>query len=305
MEFSTGLDMTNAKGLGLSDYDNNLPSEHGKRVDENDIQLMMDSIADFNIVDVPGMLRNHRFLTKIKKGNKSTVIFIPGGIGYCFVVGNCSEFPKKLIFPMALIPHWPSDINLIVVDMDHSLGWSWTTESNFHLINIDKQKRDYLIGKKFPGQWTTELIEAFHDIYYMSEYFKKITDSDIWLAGHCSSCEILARYHDYIDSNHISGLIFANPLWVKYRYNPLHSLKYFYKPVEVPLLVIQHEQDRNINTSKSIANRVIEVSCSTRSMYVGLSGGIDQGLPHFSLGHHGFRGIEIDMVSAIEEFIKT
>lgn len=289
--------------MGLSN-DPLLPSEHGEKTTDTDIENLSKHVSGFGILEIPGLLKDHKFYSKIKKENKSTVLFIPGGIGHTYALDS-TQFPNGYVLPLNLFAHWPNDVNLVVADMCHDLGWSWHRESKIHLKNIDKQKHQYLLGKTFPGKWTSELIDAFYDLRTITRYVKETTESNLWLAGHCSSCDLIARFYDFVDDKtDMSGLILTNPLWLDYNWKPRDLIRYFHSSVDIPLLSVQHEQDPNTGTHPDIAKKILNESKSPLTEYIGLSGGINQGLPNFSMGYHGFRDIEDQLVSSMIDFIK-
>jgi hypothetical protein len=116
----------------------------------------------------------------------------------------------------------------------------------------------------------------------------------------------LARYHDFVgEKPSISGFLFSNPAWKNTWREHLENLRYFRTDFNFPLMIAQHRDDRALVTDVEIAKKILETSCPPRAKYTELSGGIDQGLPHFSMGHHGFRGIESLLTDAMRDFVNS
>ena len=300
------LDLTNPKGLGIDTADPALPSDHGEHITDQDIEKLKSYISGLDVLTIPGTIREHRYLAKIRDGNKSTVIFIPGGVGWLYSI-DAGLSIKGFVYPLTLLPSWPDDVNLIVVDMDHDLGWLWASKSELRLQNVDLIRYQYLLTRDLFGDpYSKKLIAAFHDIQVILQHVSDLTKTKIWLAGHCNSCDMLARFYDFsLRRNLIDGLIFTSPFWVKYWHKPKDKISYFKTPVTVPLIVLQHQHDRNKGCHADIAKKIITDSKSTQTDFIELDGGTDQGLPHFSMGYHGFRGVEPQLTEAIYDFIKN
>jgi hypothetical protein len=298
------LDLTNPKGLGIDTADPALPSDHGEHITDQDIEKLKSYISGLDVLTIPGTIREHRYLAKIRDGNKSTVIFIPGGVGWLYSI-DAGESPAGFVYPLTVFPSWPDDVNLIVVDMDHDLGWLWASKSDLRLQNVDLDRYQYLLTRDLLGDpYSKKLITAFHDMQVILQHVSDLTKTKIWLAGHCNSCDMLARFYDFsLHRGLIDGLIFTSPLWVKYWHKLKANISYFKTPLTVPLIVLQHRDNANKGCHAEIATKVISDSKSTQTDFIELDGGQDLGLPHFSMGYHGFRGIESQLVSSIIRFI--
>ena len=88
-----------------------------------------------------------------------------------------------------------------------------------------------------------------------------------------------------------------------WRQKGLTQINYFSTKVTKPLLIIQHAEDPCEGTSPEIAKKIISDIDSPLTRYSELNGGIDQGCPHFSVGYHGFRGIEHKVIDEINSFL--
>lgn len=299
------LDLTNPKGMGIDTADPDLPSDHGEHLTDQDIEKLKFYIPGLDTLTIPGTIRKHRYLAKIREGNQSTVVFIPGGIGWLYSVDK-GQTLAGFVYPLTLLKSWPDDVNLIIVDMDHDLGWLWASRSDFRLQNVDLDRYRYLLTKDlFNDSYSKKLVAAFHDIQVIVQHISAMTKTKVWLTGHCNSCDMLARFYDFsLHRNMIDGLIFTSPFWIKYWHKPKDKITYFKTPVNIPFLVVQHRCDGNRGCHADIATKIISDSRSTQADYIELDGGIDQGLPHFSMGYHGFRGIETQLTESIRKFIE-
>lgn len=81
--------------------------------------------------------------------------------------------------------------------------------------------------------------------------------------------------------------------------------KYFVSQGESRLFVVQHEQDSSPGVSLDIAKKIVDEYEFENKKLVVLKGGENHGLPCFSMGYHGFRGIEDQLVRVTAEFINS
>jgi hypothetical protein len=124
-----------------------------------------------------------------------------------------------------------------------------------------------------------------------------------WLVGHCSSADFLARYTDMETLKKPHGLIMWNPLWLGWQ-RAEQKETYFQTQPSCHLLVVQHKQDTAISTSEERATHIVDHYHFNKKLKI-LDGGINQGLPCFSLGYHGFKNIEDELVKVTAEFINS
>jgi hypothetical protein len=300
------LDSSNPKGWGLSD-DESLPGEHGKILTDTDIENIKQNIPNVRFHSVPGHTSSHTCFVKSRPENRHTVIVFPGGSGRLYAL-NSTSIPNGLVFPVNLLSFWPDDINLVVMDLRHGLDWNWYNYNSPRLKNINNDRHDSILTQiKMTAQpFNYRLLVAFKDIKTITNHVRDMLgDTKIWLVGHCTSSDLISRFHDFIDDRSIiDGMIFTNPIWKRDWEEKLDKMKYFHTTVNVPLMTIQHRDDKNKSTAAAIAQKILVDSNSPSTKFVELSGGIDQGCGHFSMGHHGFREIETQLVSTISQFIK-
>lgn len=306
MTYDFKLDTSSSKGWGTPNYDVNDPAEHGTLINDLDLKILADTYGDFSFVRSKGTLNPHRLIYRIDPTNKTTAIVITGGESRIHAV-DLKVYPDGLVFPMNLFAVWPKDINLVVIDFNHQMSWSWARNTDtFRFKGISWEKLLGMIAFNGSGP-AAQLLDALHDFKLMMKQVKEMTnDSSIWTVGHCNSCSFLAKYHDFFNEPHgISGLIFVSAGWWSSWKEMLSDMKYFCTSVSIPLMTVQHLKDRCAITSPEIAKAIIEKTDSPSKKYLEMDGGIDLGCPHFSMGHHAFRGIEQQLVSEIVDFIRS
>ena len=182
-------------------------------------------------------------------------------------------------------------------------------EKNFfinYLKNPKKKIRQILDKAQLKlGHYSGDVIIFMNDFKNILEYIRNTTNTHIWIMGHCSSAVLVAIIYDCDQYNHLyKGMIFLNPWWKKnWREKGLTQINYFSTKVTKPLLIIQHAEDPCAGTSPEIAKKIISDIDSPLARYSELNGGIDQGCPHFSVGYHGFRGIEHKVIDEINSFL--
>lgn len=299
------LDTSNPKGWGLADNET-LSGEHGKILTDADIGNITKNIPGVDFCSINGHTERHTCFIKSRPGNRDTVIMFPGGSGRLYAL-NSASIPNGLVFPTNLLSFWPDNINLVVMDLRHGLDWNWYNYNSPRLKNISNDKHDnILVQTKMTAQpFNYKLLVAFRDIKNIINHINvKLGSTKVWLVGHCTSSDLISRFHDFIDDRSIiDGMIFTNPIWKRDWEEKLDKMKYFHTTVSVPLMTIQHRDDKNKSTASAIAQKILVDSKSSVTKFVELSGGIDQGCGHFSMGHHGFRNIEPQLISAMAQFI--
>jgi len=113
---------------------------------------------------------------------------------------------------------------------------------------------------------------------------------------------MISRYYNYyeLENNLYHGIILCNP---HIGINQKDVKKIFNFPVKKPILIIQHPDDTSQAVNKVISKKIIEESQNLHKKYVELNGGINEGCPAFSMGHHAFRGIEDLYLKEVINFI--
>lgn len=176
-----------------------------------------------------------------------------------------------------------------------------------YIKNPEKFKKIFFSSGILFNKTLSDLHVFIKDFENILEYIKKLTNTNLWLMGHCSSAVMVSIIHDVNQYNHLyKGIILLAPWWNKiWREKGLDKMKYFSTEVNKPLLVIQHAEDPCVGIHPEISKKIVNDINTPLTKYVELNGGIDQGCPNFSLGYHGFRGIEHKVINEINDFIQS
>lgn len=332
------LDIVNPRGWGYWGLPED-PVEHGHQVTDNDIENLKKhygvKISYHTIND-----NKYKLISLLHKDATDTIVSILGGDGKYYVIDS-NNIPNGLIMPFFEYCI-AKKLNLIIIDPDHPLEHAWLSRMSLFpddpldfynsSINATKDLKRKIWFKNFYIQkkWFTKAREFYiqhharikkdlflknkilfeihtfiTDIEKILEYIKSLTNSQLWLMGHCTGANVISMIHDIRQYNHLyRGIIFLNPWWkLRWREIGLDEMKYFLTTMTKPLLIIQHAEDPCGGTHPEIAKKIINDTNSSSTRYSELNGGIDQGCPYFSVGYHGFRGIEHKVIDEINNFI--
>lgn len=303
--------------------------EHGHQITETDIENLKKHYGlEISYHTING--NKYKLISLLQTGATDTVVSILGGDGKYYVI-NSDHIPNGLIMPFTEYCKIKK-LNLVIVDPDHPLEHAWFVRvgplkdqdkgiwaSNSNLATQQKLRKWLQMAREFYIKNHKILSEDFfsknkilHDVHTfikdlkeILEYIKNITNTNLWLMGHCSGANMISYVYDTDQYNHLyKGIIFLSPFWKKnWRVTGLNEMKYFLTSVTKPILIIQHAEDPCVGTHPDIAKKIISDINTPITRYVELEGGIDQGCPHFSLGYHGYRGIEHKVIDEIDRFI--
>lgn len=305
--------------------------EHGHQINNEDIERLK---KHYNLQVSKHTINNNNYtlFALLNKNATDTVVSILGGDGKYYVIDS-TILPDGLIMPF--YEHCrEKNLNFIIIDPEYALEHAWNSflvNPSFMLTNKDPKyfndKIKNYIGNKLPvirklllqknGQtilsskypWINEVMKFVIDLESILHYIKKLTNTNVWLMGHCSGSAMLSLIYDFNQYNNLyKGMIFLSPYWKQRWEESLDSMEYFYNPFNKPLLVIQHVNDRTIGANTSVAKKIVSninsIATTKLAKYVELSGGTDQGSPTFSMGYHGFRDLESIVINEINNFIQ-
>lgn len=271
----------------------------------------------------------YRIISLLNKEATDTIIHIIGGDGKYYLMDS-NDIPNGLIMPF-FEDCKRKKINLIIVDPEYPLEWGWEYLMNAEFVErLTKEKK--IIKNKIASLVLTSLGRQFYiknyekitenffvknknlfkvhtfikDFKNILEYIKILTDTNIWLMGDCSGATLISVMYDINKYNQLyKGMIFFSPYWKKFwKEKDLEIMNYFLTKVTKPLLVIQHINDPCQGVDPKISKRIVtNIKNPSLTKYVELDGGIDQGCPNFSLGYHGYRGIEHQFIDEVYDFI--
>lgn len=303
--------------------------EHGHQLTEKDIENLKKNCGmEVLYYTING--NKYKLISLLQKDATDTVISILGGDGKYYIIDS-NDIPNGLIMPFAQY-FKIKKLNLIIIDPDHPLEHAWQVKISplkiddkkirannndpakqekfrkwlrmareYYVTNFKNLSIDFFLKNKILHD-----VDIFiKDLEKILEHIKNTTNTNIWLMGHCSGANMVSIIYDINQYNHLyKGIVLLNPSWKKiWREIGLDEMKYFLTKVIKPILVIQHAEDPCVVTHTEIAKKIISDIDSSLTRYSELNGGIDQGCPHFSVGYHGFRGIEDKVVDEINSFI--
>lgn len=296
------LDMSNPKGQ-CQPGDPSHASDHGHPCTETDIiRLAQHTNCKLSTHNAPN--GTHTLLSKNVPGAINTVILLTGGdhIPHCL---DNSDYPNGYLLPGNTLHLWSVyNINVILVIPPYTMDWSWSTRmKNRNKVYRDSNKMIHVKkNQKIPPH-----VGVFNSLLMLEEDMDHILRSipeqqRIWMSGHCSSADFIARYVDVETLIKPHGIIMWNPLWLGWQNNNTET--YFQTQQKSNLLVVQHRQDTALSTSVERAKHIVDYYNFKKKLQI-VEGGINQGLPCFSMGYHGFRGMEEQLVELTAEFINN
>ena len=302
--------------------------EHGHPITETDIENLKKHYGlEISYHTING--NKYKLISSLQKDATSTLVLLHGGDGKYYVIDS-GDIPNGLVMPFFEYCKLKK-LNLVIVDPDHPLEWAWNILANTLEFNSEilREKKLWQV-KKHLKQWSkkgrefyihshknlspnffsvNKILNDVHnfvkDFEKLLEHIKNITNTDIWLMGHCSGAVMLSYIHDINQYNHLyKGMILLSVYYKKnWRETGLSEMNFFLTKVTKPILAIQHAEDPCMGTHPEIAKKIISDIDNASARYIELEGGIDQGCPHFSMGYHGFRGIEHKVIDEIDNFI--
>lgn len=294
--------------------------EHGHQINKEDIERLK---AHYNLQISEHIFNNnkYRLISLLNEGATDTVVSILGGDGKYYVVDS-TILPDGLIMPL-FEQCKNKKLNLIIIDPEYELEWAWNSSltSEFkHFSNLTKY-----LNKKLPSMrhliltmfknnnrllsskisWLKRVQDFVIDFELILKHIKNVTQNNLWLMGHCSSTMLISVINDLnLYNNYYKGVIFLNPFWQQDWKKTIGSMEYFLNPMQKPLLVIQHRDDKTIGANSDIAKKIVRKTNNPMAKFIELSGGTDKGCPTFSMGYHGFRDLENILIEEINSFIK-
>jgi len=293
-------------------------TEHGHRINNEDIKRLKEH---YGLQISEHVINNNRYtlFSLLNEGATDTVVSILGGDGKYYIIDS-NILPDGMIMPF--FEHCKTKkLNLIIIDPEYALEHAWNSflirppllttkyqqyiNSKIPLVKhliLNKFNKESLLSK-FP--WYKEVKNFTTDLETILKYIQELTHTDLWLMGHCSGSSMIALLYDLNHYNNLyKGIILLNPFWKQQWEENLSEMNYFNTTMDKPLLVIQHRNDHTLGANIHIAKKIIEDATTIRATCVELSGGTDQGSATFSMGYHGFRDIEHNVIDEIDRFIR-
>lgn len=288
------IDVNNSKGNNrLGDYVNeNDPGEHGHIVDRLESNTMAATLGGF-IQD----LDDHFWLLRVNCDNPVGTVLITAGGDHRIYMFDSADFPDGAIFPITTISEWQKyNLNVAVLMSDIGTKWGWNF--SVYQTKFDALTTDILLEKMFNGSLkpvNAELFKYLHAIESAMQILRQ-DNLPISIVGHCTSTALVTKYIVLANDYNFKSVILISPIFMKTSEHAIVPYERYIKRSEIPTLVVNHRTDPCYYVSH-------DISAQISSNCVILEGGTDNGCPNFSVGYHGYRDIEPELVRTIANFI--
>jgi hypothetical protein len=273
--------------------------EHGHIITKEEIKKICNNY-NLNEENYTIGSRTYKFLSMFNENNDDTILVINCGNGKLHVL-DANYMPDGLIWPLNLYHLFKNqNINFVVIWISYELPWNdpYVITKNLHK-KILNSNITYEPIPTTPLNLAIYLKDLPNILSFVNNKFKH---KKLWLQGSCAGAAMISKYHNYyeLENNLYHGIILCNP---HVGMNQKDVKKIFNFPVKKPILIIQHPGDTGSVIDKEISKKIIEESQNLHKKYVELNGGINEGLPAFSMGHHAFRGVEDLYFKEVMNFI--
>ena len=145
--------------------------------------------------------------------------------------------------------------------------------------------------------------EHFKDIKALTILLKNKYSVPIWLVGTSRGTESAASVGIKLqDESEVKGIILTSSILIGQDGNPIPEMAL--NKYKKPVLIVHHEKDECIVTKFSDLNKLSSIlNSNNRNEVVIYSEGITRGDACAGMSHHGFNGIEQQVVSKIVDWV--
>lgn len=138
------------------------------------------------------------------------------------------------------------------------------------------------------------------DVKAVVEWLRAETTLPVWLVGTSRGTQSAAWLA--LASIGADGLVLTSTILVDPRGRPVSAMPI--EAIAVPTLVVHHRDDGCKATPYAQASALAaRLTSSPRKAFLAFDGGTDEGDPCEAAGHHGYAGIEAQVVDAIVAFV--
>lgn len=292
------LDMSSPRGRNLTGKHGDA-CEHGHRITKEEIKKICDH---YQLDQEEYKIGSHtyKFLSMSNDDNADTILVINAGNGGLHVL-DANYMPDGVIWPLNLYHLFKNkNINFVVIWISYELPWNnpyvVTKELHKKFINYD------LKAETIAKTPLNEIVFCKDLPNILSFVNSKFKHKKLWLQGSCAGAARISRYYNYygFENTLYHGIILCNP---HVGMNQKNVENIFNTPLKKPILILQHPGDTSQVVNLEISKKIIEESQSLHKKYVEFNGGVNEGLPAFSMGHHALRGIEDLYFKEVMNFI--
>ena len=158
----------------------------------------------------------------------------------------------------------------------------------------DRQREPYLNGFR-------QTKEHVYDINAVTAWIKTQTPAPIWLVGTSRGTQPVA----YIATENpadIHGIVLTSSILYDAKSNAVPEMKL--EKLRMPVLVVHHKNDGCSHCSFDLIPPLMSQFTATSSKeMIAIEGGQSKGDPCNAFGHHGFNGVEQEVVTQISDWV--
>jgi predicted alpha/beta-hydrolase family hydrolase len=158
----------------------------------------------------------------------------------------------------------------------------------------DRQREPYLNGFR-------QTKEHVHDISTILTWIKTQTTAPIWLVGTSRGTQSVA-YVATENPSDISGIVLTSSILYDAKSDAVPEMKL--EKLQMPVLVVHHKEDGCSHCSFDLIPSLMNKLTSTSAKeLLAIEGGQTKGDPCNAFGHHGFNGVEQEVVAQIAHWV--
>jgi len=160
----------------------------------------------------------------------------------------------------------------------------------------DRQHEPYLSGFR-------QTKEHVQDISAILAWIKTETTAPIWLVGTSRGTQSVA-YVATANPTNIYGIVLTSSILYDAKSDAVPEMKL--EKLQMPVLVVHHKEDGCSHCPFDLIPSLMnKLSASAAKELIAIEGGQTKGDPCNAFGHHGFNGVEQEVVTKIADWILT
>jgi hypothetical protein len=172
------------------------------------------------------------------------------------------------------------------------------TQADLMVVIVDAPS-DHQREPYFNGFRQTK--EHVHDISSVTAWIKTQTSAPIWLIGTSRGTQSVA-YVATENPTNIHGIVLSSSILYDVKSDAVPEMKL--EKLQMPVLVVHHKNDGCSHCSFDLIPSLMnKLSASSAKELITIEGGQTKGDPCNAFGHHGFNGVEHEVVTKITEWV--